>query len=132
MPSGYRVEKWREYHRPNAAMLRHLLVTEGYEVFQWADMPGPVYGSHMHDEEQTHWIVSGSLELAFDSGGRAVLEAGDRDFMPAGTYHTARVLGDEKCVYLVGSKRPQKPRKKRGRPSAKKEVEDILRSLRRF
>ena len=29
---------------------------------------------------------------------------GDRDFMPAGTYHSARVAGDEPVMYLVGEK----------------------------
>lgn len=132
MPVGYCVEKWKEFHRPNAAMLRHLLSVEGYEVFQWSDNPGMTYGSHMHDEDQSHWVVSGSLEVSLTVGGTYVLEAGDRDFMLAGTYHSARVVGEERCVYLIGSKKPQKVRKKRGRPSAKKEIDGILRAIERF
>lgn len=129
---SYRVEKWRQYHSPNAAMLRHLLTTEGYDVFQWSDPPGMSYASHMHSDDQSHWVVSGSLEIALTAGGTYVLEAGDRDFMPAGTYHSARVLGEEGCFYLVGSKKPEKPKKKRGRPSVKKEIDEILRGLERF
>ena len=131
MPIGYRVEKWREMRSPNAAMLRHLLAGDGYEVFQWADPPGRFYGSHAHDDDQSHWIVSGELELTFDTGRVCLLGPGDRDFIPAGTFHAARVVGDEMCIYLVGSKPPEKKRKKRGRPSAKREVAKVLDDLER-
>lgn len=104
MPTGYRVEKWQELHAPNPAMLRHCLTKEGYQVFQWTDEAGMEYGSHMHGEDQSHWIISGSLELSVQGVGIFVLEPGDRDFMPAGTYHSARVLGDEPVMYIVGAK----------------------------
>jgi quercetin dioxygenase-like cupin family protein len=64
-----------------------------------------VYGNHIHDEDQTHWILSGSLELTVERVGTFELNPGDRDFMPARTYHTARVIGDEPVMYLVGVKR---------------------------
>ena len=105
MPSDYRGVKWQEAFSPNPAMLRHTLIVEGYDVFQWADQPGIEYGSHKHHEEQSHWILSGSLELTVQGVGVFVLETGDRDFMPAGTYHTARVLGEEPVHYLIGAKR---------------------------
>lgn len=130
MPVGYRVEKWREFHRPNPAMLRHILVTEGYEVFQWSDLPGVFYGSHMHGDEQSHWVVSGTLELSFDTDGPYILEPGDRDFMPARTYHSARVVGEEVCIYIVGSKQPEKRRK---RPASRKPgPAQILREMKRI
>jgi mannose-6-phosphate isomerase-like protein (cupin superfamily) len=105
MPGSYRTEKWQEIFAPNPAMLRHQMTVEGYDVFQWSDQPGVEYGSHMHGEEQSHWIISGSLELSVQGIGTFVLEAGDRDFMPAGTYHSARVLGEEPVMYLIGAKR---------------------------
>ena len=104
MPSAYRVEKWQELHVPNSAMLRHTLTTEGYDVFQWSDPPGMEYGSHKHDDDQSHWIISGSLELTVQGAGVFLLEPGDRDFMPAGTYHSARVIGEEPVMYLIGAK----------------------------
>jgi mannose-6-phosphate isomerase-like protein (cupin superfamily) len=94
-------------------MLRYVLVSENYELSQWSDLPGVIYGSHMHDKEQSHWVISGSLEVTLDAGGRYVLGAGDRDFMSAATYHSARVLGEESCVYLVGSKKTATRRKAR-------------------
>jgi quercetin dioxygenase-like cupin family protein len=85
-------------------MLRQSLVLEGYEVFQWCDQPGTVYGPHKHDDEQSHWIVSGTMELNVHGAGTTTLGPGDRDFMPAGTYHSARVIGDEPVMYLIGAK----------------------------
>jgi quercetin dioxygenase-like cupin family protein len=104
MPQSYRVEKWQQFYMPNPAMLRNLLAMEGYSVFQWSDSPGTIYGMHKHDDDQSHWVISGSLELRTESSGTHVLNAGDRDFMPANTYHSARVLGSEPALYLVGAK----------------------------
>jgi quercetin dioxygenase-like cupin family protein len=101
---SYRIERWSQMHAPNSAMLRHILVTEGFRVFQWSDQPEAVYVNHKHDTDQSHWIVSGTLELMIERVGTVVLQAGDRDFMPAGTYHSARVVGEEPVVYLVGEK----------------------------
>lgn len=120
MADQYRVEKWREPYTPNAAMLRHTLVIEGYRVYQWCDRPGMIYGMHKHGENQSHWIISGSLELTIQSVGSVVLEAGDRDFMPAETYHSARVIGDEPVLYLIGEKMVVEPvaaKPRRGRAS---------------
>jgi quercetin dioxygenase-like cupin family protein len=100
----YRIEKWSEPFAPNPAMLRFRLESEGYRVFQWSDRPEAVYPVHKHDEDQSHWIVSGRLELTVERHGVFVLEPGDRDYMPAGTYHSARVLGEEPVLYLVGCK----------------------------
>lgn len=104
MTEVYRVEEWRMPYAPNPAMLRNTLVLEGYAVYQWCDQPGTVYGAHKHAEAQSHWVISGSLELQLPNGGIHVLNAGDRDYMPANTYHSARVFGEEPVVYLVGAK----------------------------
>lgn len=101
---NYRIERWTQIHAPNSAMMRHILVTEGYRVFQWSDQPEAVYVNHKHPTDQSHWIVSGALELTIERVGTFVLEAGDRDFMPANTYHSARVVSEEPVVYLVGEK----------------------------
>jgi quercetin dioxygenase-like cupin family protein len=102
--SNYRIEKWSEFSKPQAAMLRLILTQEGYRVNQWCDQPGRIYAKHKHSEDQTHWIISGALEITIERGGTFVLEAGDRDFMPAETYHSARVVGDEPVMYLIGEK----------------------------
>ena len=104
MQNNYRIERWTHLHAPNSAMLRYILVTEGYRVFQWSDLPEAVYVNHKHGEDQSHWIISGALELTIERVGTIVLQAGDRDFMPANTYHSARVVSEEAVVYLVGEK----------------------------
>ena len=60
---SYRIERWTQMHAPNSAMMRHILVTEGYRVFQWSDLPEAIYVNHKHAEDQSHWIISGALEL---------------------------------------------------------------------
>ncbi len=101
---GYRVEKWQGKTAPEAADLRKIMAAEGYSVFEWTDPPGAVYSEHEHGEDQSHWIVSGALEITVKGFGRVVLESGDRDIMPAGTVHSARVVGERPVFYLIGKR----------------------------
>jgi len=101
----YRIERWNNRTPPNPAMLRLLLDRDGYNVFHWNDAPHAAHPKHAHDEEQSHWIISGTLELTVERVGTFELGPGDRDFMPANTYHSARVVGEESVSYLIGIKR---------------------------
>jgi quercetin dioxygenase-like cupin family protein len=101
---SFRVERWNEEGAPDARELRKRLEAEGYSVFQWSDSPATTYGVHNHAEDQSHWILSGSLELIVD-GESYILNVGDRDFLPAYTNHSARVVSREAVVYLIGAKR---------------------------
>jgi quercetin dioxygenase-like cupin family protein len=102
--SDYRIEKWNEADAPTAEILRTQMERDGYRVFEWSDRAGTTYSKHKHDTDQSHCIISGALELAIEDAGTFILEAGDRDFMPAGTFHSARVIGEEPVVYLIGEK----------------------------
>jgi quercetin dioxygenase-like cupin family protein len=104
MPAQYRVEKWTGDSAPSASELKRLMESEGFSVFQWEDPPGAYYSPHVHPDEQSHWIVSGTLELDVIGVGTFRLSAGDRDLMPPETEHSATVIGDEPAVYLIGSK----------------------------
>jgi quercetin dioxygenase-like cupin family protein len=104
MPVDYRVERWAEEFGPDSSTLRSRMEQDGYSVFEWSDRPGTEYGPHSHYEDQSHSILSGTLELSVKDAGVFILKAGDRDFMPAGTFHSARVISDEPAVYLIGSK----------------------------
>ncbi len=77
---------------------------EGYSVFEWIDAPGTVYDPHVHAEDQSHWIISGALRLSIGDD-EYTLSAGDRDFLPAYTQHSAAVEGDEPVVYLIGARK---------------------------
>jgi quercetin dioxygenase-like cupin family protein len=98
-----RVERWSGTGKPDARELRRRMEAEGYSVFEWSDPPGRVYAPHTHSEDQSHWVISGAIALEV-GGEEYILRAGDRDFLPAGTVHAARVVGDEPVVYLIGAK----------------------------
>ncbi len=102
MITNYHIEKWSQAYPPNPAMLWLQLSQDGYAVQQWADLPNTSRGSQKVNHPKSHWIVSGTLEINVEYLGRFVLGPGDRDFLPANAYHTARVIGDEPVVYLVG------------------------------
>ena len=97
------IERWDNEQPPGGAELRQRLQQEGYSVFQWTDSPGTKYGPHAHAEDQCHWIVSGTLELRVGHE-TYTLRAGDRDYLPANTIHSAFVPGDESVTYLIGAK----------------------------
>lgn len=105
MSGKYTIEKWSGAGAPDAARLRIKMESEGYDVFEWSDRPGTNYAVHAHGEDQSHSVISGRLELTIENGGTFILEAGDRDLMPAGTRHSARVIGDEPVFYLIGTKK---------------------------
>jgi quercetin dioxygenase-like cupin family protein len=96
-----RIERWNKTEKPASSMMRRQLEREGYSVFQWSDGPGTVYEPHSHAEDQSHWIISGHLQLTVGSE-TYTLGAGDRDFLPANTTHSAFVPGDEFVSYLIG------------------------------
>ena len=100
----YKIERWQENYQPDAKKLREVLKAEGYSVYRWQDAPNAFYPNHQHSNDQTHWIISGALELTIESIGIFTLKSGDRDFMPAKTVHSARVVSDEAVVYLIGEK----------------------------
>lgn len=97
------IERWSGETPPNSVELRARLEGEGYSVFQWRDAAGTKYGPHSHAEDQSHWILSGELELRVGHE-TYTLRAGDRDYLPAHTIHSAFVPGDEAVTYLIGAK----------------------------
>lgn len=97
------VERWSENDPPDASVLRKKMEAEGYHVREWRDEAGTTYGPHSHAEDQSHWIVEGVLNLRVGWEDYS-LRAGDRDFLPANTEHSASVPKDEPVVYLIGIK----------------------------
>jgi quercetin dioxygenase-like cupin family protein len=101
---SFSVQRWTRSEAPDASELRRVLVSEGYSVFEWSDAPGTTYEPHTHDNDQSHWIISGALQLTI-AGETYTLDAGDRDFVPANTTHAAFVPGKKTVRYLIGSKK---------------------------
>jgi quercetin dioxygenase-like cupin family protein len=101
---SFSVQRWTGNEAPKAGKLREVLEAEGFSVFEWSDGPGTTYEPHAHDDDQSHWIISGALQLTV-AGETYTLQAGDRDFLPANTPHAAFVPGDKPVRYLIGSKK---------------------------
>jgi len=101
---SFSVQRWTRSDLPSAIELRKVLESEGYNVFEWTDSPRTRYESHKHDDDQSHWIISGALQLTVDDK-TYTLEAGDRDFLPAHTTHSAFVPGNTPVHYLIAAKR---------------------------
>ena len=66
-----------------------------------ADLP-----VHRHDNEQTGYLVRGSIELLLGAE-RVTLGPGDSWSIPAGVEHGARVLEDAEAVEVFSPVRPE-------------------------
>lgn len=100
-----KTERWQRPEHPAEATLRAEFEADGYSVYSWTDAPCTTYPPHMHDDDQSHWVLRGAIALTV-AGDEYVLRAGDRDWLPAGTVHSARVVGDAPVPYLIASKQP--------------------------
>lgn len=93
------VERWDEERDGEFSeeRLRETLESRGYRVSRYVYSPGTVFPEHTHDVDKIDAVVSGRFKMTTKEG-EAVLEAGDRMEVPAGTVHRAEVVGDEPVV----------------------------------
>ncbi|MCA6096889.1 cupin domain-containing protein [Bradyrhizobium australafricanum] len=91
---------------------RHDLSVGGREAVQVrVDIaPGKAFGRHTHPGEEIIYVLAGTLEYDVDGRPPASLKAGDVLFIPAGTVHAARNVGDvtasELATYIVEKDKP--------------------------
>ncbi len=91
---------------------RHDLSAGGREAVQVrVDIaPGKAFGRHTHPGEEIIYVLAGTLEYDVDGRPPARLKAGDVLFIPAGTVHAARNVGDvtasELATYIVEKDEP--------------------------
>ena len=80
-----------------------LMEREGFEVAVYAYREGTVFPEHEHGQDKCDAVMEGTLRITV---GAEVfdLSAGDRLYLPAGTRHTAEVLGRRTVVSLDGTK----------------------------
>lgn len=116
MAGAFRIERWQGLSSPNPAMLGHILTTEGFTIGRYSDQPGAVFGTRSSENDLTHWVIQGDLEITVLGRRPYILSAGDRDFIPANTYASMRAVGDDEVIYMIGEKKPEILKKKRGRP----------------
>ena len=96
-----RLRRWdaEEDGPPEQERLLDLLRARGFHASRHVYPPGTTFDEHTHDVDKIDAVVSGRFRMTAP-GQEAVLEPGDWLEVPAGTPHTARVVGDEPVVTL--------------------------------
>jgi quercetin dioxygenase-like cupin family protein len=84
-------------------LLRKDLSIPGREVMQVlvAFAPGATAPRHSHPGEEIVYVVEGLLEYRLDGRPPVTLKAGDVLFIPYGTIHAVRNVGDGKAAELA-------------------------------
>ena len=91
---------------------RHDLSVAGHEAVQVrVDLaPGVAFPNHTHPGEEIIYVLAGSMEYDVAGKAPAILKAGDVLFIPAGTVHSAKNVGDvtasELATYIVEKDKP--------------------------
>lgn len=99
-----RLEHWDHSDGPlSEKRMMGLLESEGYEVAVYAYREGTVFAEHEHAQEKCDAVLEGILRIAV-AGAAYDLKAGDRLYLPAGTRHSAEVVGRKTVVSLDGTK----------------------------
>ena len=88
---------------PTEAGLRAQLEPGGYQVVAYTYPPGTRFSRHTHGYDKKDGVLSGRFRV-WGEGWDVVLEAGDYLEVPAGTPHSAEVVGDQAVVSLDASK----------------------------
>ena len=91
---------------------RHDLSVAGHEAVQVrVDLaPGVAFPNHTHPGEEIIYVLAGSMEYDVAGKAPAILKTGDVLFIPAGTVHSAKNVGDvtasELATYIVEKDKP--------------------------
>ena len=91
---------------------RHDISTPGSEVVQaHIDFePGTAFGNHNHPGEEIIYVLEGELEYIVEGKPPVTLKAGQVLFIPAGTIHSAKNVGNTKAselaTYIVEKGKP--------------------------
>ena len=84
-------------------VLRHEVSAEGREVIQVrvGFERGTAAAFHSHPGEEIAYVLEGTMEYQFQGQQPIVLKADDALFIPAGTNHSAKNIGDGKATELA-------------------------------
>lgn len=91
---------------------RHDMSTSGTEMVQaHIDFePGTAFGNHKHPGEEIIYVLEGELEYIVEGKPPVILKAGEVLFIPAGTIHSAKNVGNikasELATYIVEKGKP--------------------------
>src|SRR5215207_440047 len=93
-------------------LLRHDLSVSGREVIQVrVDFaPGVAFPPHSHPGEEIAYVIEGLLEYRLEGKPPVTPKAGEALFIPAGTIHSAKNVGNgtaaELATYIVDKGKP--------------------------
>jgi quercetin dioxygenase-like cupin family protein len=94
------IERWDEsWGQLSESNMKQRLEAEGFTVHRYVYPPGASFGDHTHTIDKKDAVLKGRFlirALARDF----ILGPGDALPVPAGTIHSAEVLGDEPVVSL--------------------------------
>jgi quercetin dioxygenase-like cupin family protein len=79
---------------------------EGYECFQWYDVPGTIYPRHQHKYSECLWLLKGELVIKIELL-TLNLAQGDKAYLPAQLPHELSIPPHSSATYLVGQKKYQ-------------------------
>ena len=102
--SDLRLERWVSSDGPlTEKRMMGLMDSEGYEVASYAYRPGTEFAPHEHTQDKCDAVLQGVLRVivrdqTYDLG------PGDRLYLPAGTRHSAQVVGNETVLSLDGTR----------------------------
>jgi quercetin dioxygenase-like cupin family protein len=91
---------------------RHDLSAPGREAVQVrvGFVPGAAFGNHTHPGEEIIYVLDGTLEYEIEGKSPVTLNAGEVLFIPAGTIHAAKNVGNttanELATYVVEKGKP--------------------------
>lgn len=96
-----RLRRWdaEEDAPPDEERVLDRLQARGFHASRHVYPPGTTFDEHTHEVDKIDAVLSGRFRMTAP-GQEAVLEAGDWLEVPAGTPHTARVVGGEPVVTL--------------------------------
>jgi quercetin dioxygenase-like cupin family protein len=94
------VEHWNEaWGEPTEDNMRRRIESEGYSVSRYDYPPGTYFPDHTHSFDKIDAVVSGHFRIRAD-GREFLMGAGDMLAVPAGTVHSAEVVGSDTAVSL--------------------------------
>ena len=98
------VESWNpDWGELNELNMRKKLEQEGFSVVCYTYSPGTYFPEHSHSVDKKYSVLSGKF-LMTPLGNEFILGPGDMLLVPAGTVHTAKVIGRDPVISLDATK----------------------------
>jgi len=98
------IERWNEaWGQLSEFNMKRRLEAEGFAVSRYVYPPGTLFGDHKHSVDKKDAVLKGRF-LIRALGREFLLGPGDALAVPAGTIHSAEVVGNEPVVSLDAAK----------------------------